>query len=129
MQYRSQGLAAIVGAVALATGCAASPSEVACTAEGRPSLVLIVDDSSTHATALPGSDIRVQNLLFAYWRDVPDTVSSPNDSLLVPAPRAETYDVTVTRTGYRPWENGDVTLTADECGIKPLFLHVNLVPQ
>jgi hypothetical protein len=109
--------------------CSGSTSPV-CTQEIRPGLAVYVENSITGVGIASGASLVAQE--GAYKDSVaapdgrPDIDASP---LLAAAERAGTYQVTVTKTGYTPWTQSNVRVTANVCHVNTVTLTALLQPS
>ena len=129
--------AALAAAVAGCDGSAslnAPPDDggLVCTASVEPGILVEVTDARTgaHVARDAAGAVRegsfVDSLRPAVSRGIP-----PADTLvsLQAAPeRAGTYEVTVTRAGYRPWSQQGVRVTRGSCHVNTVTVAARLTP-
>ncbi len=109
---------------ALATsGCSWAPT--VCTDEARSTLSVQVRDARTGEPAAVGARGSIRE--GAYTDSL--TVVSPSAMTAVNTfERPGTYDVTVTKPGYRTWTAEDVRVTADACHVRSRSILAKLEP-
>jgi hypothetical protein len=106
---------------------------VICTAIALPALVIAVQDSVTGskgpftnvsyvARGLAGKDS-------TFLGSVPAQVGGFDFRVGLAYERADTYDVTVTASNYKPWVKPGVTVTKDACHVITMNLTARLVAQ
>jgi len=111
-----------------AVACSRSTSPI-CTQEIRPAIAAYVKNSSTNEGTASGASLVVLD------GNYKDSVAAPgnrpdldNAPLFAAAERAGTYRVTVTKTGFAPWIQNDVRVTANECHVNTVTLTALLQP-
>lgn len=116
-------VAALVTA-ALATGACSSTPTI-CTAEARSTLSVEVRDAQTGAPAAIGARGSIREGAYTDSLTVlgPSVMTAMNTF-----ERSGTYDVTVTKPGYRTWTADDVRVTADACHVRTRVIEAKLEP-
>lgn len=121
MRARLVSSSLVTGIVVLGA-CNASESLTVCTREARPGIVLEVRDSLTGAPAASGALAIAQAAAFA------DTLRGTDLFLSGALERPGRYDVTVTKSGYRPWAAANVQVTQGLCHVETVTVQARLVP-
>ena len=111
--------------VALFAGCSDdSTGPIVCTEEFVYGISIAVRDGATGEAAAVGAEGTITE------GDYVETLGVFGDDTLFGAgERAGTYDVRITKDGYEDWTAARVTVTADECHVRTVFLQANLVPS
>lgn len=109
--------------VALVTGC--SEQKILCPSILTPGVAIEVRD------AFDGSLIASGSKLVAVAGAYADSMSFPadpglNSSHLTGAFQPGVYTLTVTKTGYQPWVQNNVTVRAAQCGVELTSLTASL---
>ena len=107
-------LPAIVLAVTLVTGC--KDHEVVCPLVLSPGVAVEVRDAFSGATIASGSKLVAQAGAYADSMSFPVGQPDLNSAHLTGAYRPGVYTLTVTKTGYQPWVQTNVVVTAAGCG-------------
>ncbi|MFQ5538295.1 MAG: carboxypeptidase-like regulatory domain-containing protein [Gemmatimonadota bacterium] len=108
---------------AAAAACGSDGQEpIFCTQEYRAGINVEIRDAATLLPAAEGAVLTVKD------GDYQEVETSTFDGLTMSAAweRAGVYDVTVTKTGYRPWFKSGVEVTADECHVQSVQLQALL---
>lgn len=111
-------------AAGLLAGCGdGTTGPIVCTDEFVFGISIEVRDGSTGLPAALGADGTLTD------GDYVESLQVLGDDTMVGAgERAGTYDVRITKAGYEPWTAARVTVTADECHVRTVFLEANLLP-
>lgn len=123
----------VLGAVILcllSTACAVSGNPVVCTAQFVYGLNIQVQDSVTGAWIASGATLIARDGAFV------DSVGAQGSGpewdqlpLATAGERAGTYDVTVRREGYHPWDRNGIEVEGDTCHVRPVNLVARLQPR
>ena len=109
--------------ILLAAFACADSTSLVCTQEARPGLSVYVRNSATSAGIASGASVVVHDGL--YKDSVAFTANSAdldNFPISAAVERAGTYQVTVTKTGFAPWTQSDVRVTANRCHVNTVTL-------
>lgn len=114
---------AVFLAAAVLAGCGDdSTGPTACTEEFRYGISIEVRDGGTGDPAAAGAEGTLTEGDY-----VENLMVFGDDLMLGAGERAGTYDVLITKVGYEDWSASRVTVTADECHVRPVALQANLV--
>ena len=105
----------VVLTVALVTGC--HDQEIVCPMILSPGVAVEVRDAFDGATIASGSKLVAQAGAYADSMSFPPGQPELNSSHLTGAYRPGSYTLTVTKTGYQPWVQTNVVVTAARCGV------------
>ena len=108
-------LLAAVLTVALVTAC--RDQEIVCPAILSPGVAVEVRDAFDGATIASGSKLVAQAGAYADSMSFPAGQPDLNSSHLTGAYQPGVYTLTVTKTGYQPWVQTNVVVTAARCGV------------
>lgn len=110
-------------AVAALAGCGEdSTGPIACTEEFRYGITIEVRDGATGEPAAVGAEGTLTEGAY-----VEELMVFGDDTMAGAGERAGTYDALITKVGYEDWSASRVTVTADECHVRPVALQANLV--
>lgn len=116
-------IAALIAGALATSACPNTPT--VCTAEARSTLSVQVHDARTGEPAAIGARGNIRDGTYT------DTLTVLGPATMVALDtyeRAGTYDVTITRPGYRTWTANDVRVTADECHVRSRTIQAKLEP-
>jgi hypothetical protein len=105
------------------TACSDAPT--LCTTEGRSALSVEVRDARTGEPAAVGARGSIRE---GAYTDTLTVVGPSTMTAMDTYERAGTYDVTVTKPGYRTWTAEDVRVTADACHVRSRTIQAKLEP-
>jgi hypothetical protein len=108
-----QSLAVALGA-ALVTGCS---QKILCPSILTPGVAVEVRDAFSGATIASGSKLVAQAGVYADSMSIPVGRPDLDSSHLAGAYQPGVYTLTVTKTGYQPWIQTNVIVTAERCGV------------
>lgn len=106
---------AVALAFALVTGC--RDQEIVCPLILSPGVAVEVRDAIDGSTIASGSKLVAQAGAYADSMSFPVGQPELNGSHLTGAYQPGTYTLTVTKTGYQPWVQTNVIVTAARCGV------------
>lgn len=106
---------AVAVAAALATGC--GDQGIACPKILSPGVAVEVRDAFDGATIASGAKLVAQAGAYADSMSFPVGQPELNNSHLTGAYQPGVYTLTVTKTGYQPWVQTNVVVTAARCGV------------
>lgn len=109
-----------LGAVVLLGACTTA-TELVCTDEAWPGVVVHVSDATSGA-ALSGASGAVRDGEYV------ETLEAIQTVLVGAYERAGTYRVEVTRADYQPWLQEGVHVTRDRCHVRTVDLEARLTP-
>ena len=115
----------LLGAAVVLSACQRGPTQVVCTADLRPGILLDVRDSVNNVPAGRGARIIAQDGAYA---DTVKNIGSFDGPYQLAQERAGTYTVTVEQQGYRLWRRSGVEVTADQCHVRTVSLTARLQP-
>lgn len=109
--------------VALVTGC--SEQRIVCPSILTPGVAIEVRDAFDGSLIASGAKLVAQAGTYA------DSMSFPvdpahNSAHLIGAFQPGVYTLTVTKTGYQPWVQNNVTVRAAQCGVELTNLTASL---
>ena len=106
-------------ALLLSSACRSS-TDVVCTQELRPGILVTARDSVSGA---PAGDRAIAVAIDGYLSVAqPGVRRTEGVTFAFAAERPGTYAVRVEQTGYRPWERTDVRVRAGECHVRTVRL-------
>lgn len=105
----------VVLTVALVTGC--HDQEIVCPMILDRGVAVEVRDAFDNSLIASGSKLVAQAGAYADSMSFPAGQPELNSSHLAGAYRPGTYTLTVTKTGYQPWVQTNVVVTAARCGV------------
>jgi hypothetical protein len=108
-------LLAIALTVTLVTGC--KGQEIVCPSILSPGVAVEVRDAFSGATIASGAKLVAQAGSYADSMSFPAGQPDLNSAHLTGAYRPGVYTLTVTKTGYQPWIQANVNVTAAQCGV------------
>jgi hypothetical protein len=108
-------LLVIAPAVALVTGC--KDQEIVCPSILSPGVAVEVRDAFSGATIASGAKLVAQAGSYADSMSFPAGQPDLNSAHLTGAYQPGVYTLTVTKTGYQPWIQTNVIVTAERCGV------------
>lgn len=100
---------------ALVMGC--SNQEIVCPQILSPGVAIEVRDAFDGSPIASGAKLVAQAGTYADSMSVPVGQPELNNSHLFGAFQPGLYTLTVTKTGYQPWVQANVTVTATRCGV------------
>ena len=106
---------AIALAAVLVTGCWGQ--ELVCPQILTPGVAVEVRDAFDNSTIASGSKLVAQAGAYADSMSLPVGQPELNTAHLTGAYQPGTYTLTVTKTGYQPWIQTNVIVTAARCGV------------
>ncbi|HKN68705.1 MAG TPA: carboxypeptidase-like regulatory domain-containing protein [Gemmatimonadaceae bacterium] len=115
---------AIALAAALIAGCRGQ--EIVCPLLLSPGVAVEVRDAFSGATIASGAKLVAQAGSYADSMSFPAGQPDFNDSHLRGAYQPGVYTLTVTKTGYQPWVQANVIVTAAQCGVNLTSLTATL---
>ncbi len=109
---------AFLAALFMVGACDTQEESVFCTLEARPGLEIQIRDATTGAPAVDGA------LVLLVDGDYSETLEGPPAGEMSEPPslfgayeRAGTYDITIGKTGFKPWLARGIEVEADECHV------------
>lgn len=117
-------LLGIAAAVALITGC--SEQKILCPSILSPGVAIEVRDAFDGSLIASGAKLVAQAGTYVDSMSVPVGQPELNSSHLFGAFQPGVYTLTVTKTGYQPWVQTNVTVTAAHCGVNLTSLTATL---
>jgi hypothetical protein len=111
-------------------GCLNSTAANSCPAIIIPAIVVEIKDAQTGIPIAQGAQGAVREGTYAdslrpYGGISPDPATLV--SLQAALGRPGTYSIDVQRAGYLPWTASGVKVTSDECGVRTVILHADLI--
>lgn len=100
---------------ALVTAC--RDQEIVCPLILSPGVAVEVRDAFDNSTIASGSKLVAQAGAYADSMSFPPGQPELNSSHLTGAYQPGVYTLTVTKTGYQPWVQTNVVVTAAQCGV------------
>lgn len=112
---------------------AVAPGEgILCTGHMAPAVEVVVVDARSGAYVARGARGTVRDGSFSDTLSRARSLGAPPEDTLVSLQgayeRPGTYTVAVERAGYRPWQQGGVTVTRDACHVNTVLLTARLEP-
>lgn len=105
--------------------CNLVPGSTVCTLQAIAAVSVDVRDSVTNTAAGRGARIIARDGVFADTAKIANAYDGPYG---LAYERAGTYTVTVEQQGYRPWSRTGVSVTRDECHVRPVSITALLQP-
>ncbi|HET7274543.1 MAG TPA: hypothetical protein VFI91_05160 [Longimicrobiaceae bacterium] len=125
-------LFALTPLLLIAGACNNPPTSYVCTADVRPGIMVRVEDAVTGApiaegaTGIAREGDYTEELQITGWENLPSgeqvatTLSGLNE-------RPGTYDVTIDKAGYVPWQAENVRITEGLCHVETVELTAELI--
>jgi hypothetical protein len=106
---------ALALASAILTSC--SEAKIACPQILSPGVAVAVHDAATGALTASGAKLVAQAGSYADSMSFPVAPAAYDAAHLTGAYRAGVYTLTVTKAGFQPWVQSNITITAARCGV------------
>ena len=110
----------------LATTCESDDDQIICTTQAVAGLNVTVINSQTNAPITEDVTVSAQD---GNYQETLEYFPGGEFVFSGAYERAGTYFITVTKTGFQPFNSQAITVTRDECHVIPEQITVNLVPN